>query len=248
MSWRLVAAAALLSAAPTGFAHRLDEYLQATMLRLEKGSVGAEIRLTPGVAVFPAVLASIDTDADGQLSDGERTAYAARVLRDLSLTIDGSSVRLSLVSAQFAKTEEMKEGLGRIQLEFRAVLPGGGPNRRIVFRNHHQSGMAAYLVNALIPSDPDIHLTSQSRSEDQSVYQLDYVQCGAVPPGPLSFGWWAGDRLWTSTVALLILARLGWLLRGRAWQAQASGAEAKAETCNPIHKPSEGAVETGIRS
>jgi hypothetical protein len=236
MSRRLVAAAVLLSAAPTGFAHRLDEYLQATMLRLEKGSVGAEIRLTPGVAVFPAVLASIDTDADRLISDGERTAYATRVLRDLSLTIDGSPVRLSLVSVQFAKTEEMKEGLGEIQLECRAVLPGGGPDRRIVFRNHHQSGMAAYLVNALVPRDPDIHLTSQSRSEDQSVYQLDYVQSGGVLPGPLSIGWWAGDRLWASAGALLLLARLGWLLRGRAWRVRPPVAGTNAQTCSPIQR------------
>jgi hypothetical protein len=34
--------AILLSAAMPSFGHRLDEYLQATMLRVEKDSVGAE--------------------------------------------------------------------------------------------------------------------------------------------------------------------------------------------------------------
>src|SRR5258708_26785272 len=106
------AGAILLSAGTPSFAHRLDEYLQATMVRVEMDFVGAEIRLTPGIAVFPVVLASIDGDADGLISDAEQSAYAARVLRDLSLTIDGDPVRLRLVSSKFAKIEEMMEGLG----------------------------------------------------------------------------------------------------------------------------------------
>ena len=33
------------------FAHRLDEYLQATTVSLDKEHVGLELRLTPGAAV-----------------------------------------------------------------------------------------------------------------------------------------------------------------------------------------------------
>ena len=50
--------------------------------RLEKDRVQAQIRLTPGVAVFPIVLAKIDTDADGVISEAEQRAYAERVLGD----------------------------------------------------------------------------------------------------------------------------------------------------------------------
>ena len=48
MSARLVLvwAVVLLTATPAG-AHRLDEYLQATTIAVEKGRVHAEIRLTP---------------------------------------------------------------------------------------------------------------------------------------------------------------------------------------------------------
>jgi hypothetical protein len=167
--------------------------------------------------VFPVVLASIDTNADGLISDAEQHVYAERVLRDLSLTIDGDRLRLRLVSAKFATTEEMKEGLGEIQLEFRADLPTGGPKRRLVFKNHHLSGIAAYLVNSLVPRDLDIRLTAQNRNEDQSVYQLDYTQAG-VPSSPLSFGWWSGDRLWMSAAGLLFLARLAWHWRAGRWR------------------------------
>jgi hypothetical protein len=201
-----VAGAILLSAVSPAFAHRVDEYLQATMLSVGTDFVRGEIRLVPGVAVFPVVFASIDTDANGVLSEGERSDYAARVLRDLSLTIDGASVRLSLMSARFADAAELKEGLGEIRFEFRADLPRGGPNRKLVFQNHHQSRIAAYLVNSLVASDPDIRITAQNRNEDQSVYQLDYAQAG-VRASPLSPGWWSTERLWAGAAALLLLVR-----------------------------------------
>jgi hypothetical protein len=58
-------------------AHRLDEYLQAAMLSLEKDRVQVQLRLTPGVAVFPFIVSIIDTDSDGAISIGEQRAYAA---------------------------------------------------------------------------------------------------------------------------------------------------------------------------
>ena len=220
MRLRFAAGAILLCTGATAFAHRLDEYLQATMFSVESDRIEAQVRLTPGVAVFPVVFASIDTDADGLISGAEQNAYAQRVIRDLSLTIDGNPLQLRLVSSRFAAAGEMREGLGEIQLELRADLPSGGPNRRLVFTNHHQSRLAAYLVNTVVPRDAGIRLTAQKRAEDQSLYQLDYVQAG-VPAGPWSPAWWSGDRLWTAAAVLLLLARFVWLWGADAWRAQA---------------------------
>ena len=119
MKSRLIASLILLSLGNPAFAHRLDEYLQATMISLEKDRVAAQIRLTPGVAVFPIVIATIDTDHDGVISKAEQRAYAERVLADLSLSIDGDRLRLQLISAVFPKVEEMREGLGDIQRNHR---------------------------------------------------------------------------------------------------------------------------------
>ncbi len=85
MKTRLFAAGVilLLVGAPAS-AHRLDEYLQATTISVEKDRVQAEIRLTPGLAVFRRVLAYIDTDANGVISGAEQRAYAERVRLDLS--------------------------------------------------------------------------------------------------------------------------------------------------------------------
>lgn len=215
MKLSLVAGIAILLLAGTsGSAHRLDEYLQATTISVEKDRVQAQIRLTPGVAVFAIVLASIDTDADGVISEAEQQAYARRVLRDLAMTIDGERARLRLMSTKFPKTEEMKEGRGEIQLEFDADVPYSGTNRRLIFENHHQNRIAAYLVNCLVPRDPDIRVIGQNRNYEQSFYRLDYEQAG-VRSGPLSFAWWAGGRGWLGIVALFLFARLAWVLRQR---------------------------------
>jgi hypothetical protein len=174
------AALLLLLPAPA-FAHRLDEYLLATMLSVESGRVEGSMRLVPGVAVSSAVIASIDTNGDGALSDVEQQAYAQRVLRDLSLIVDGQRLALRLVSATFPSIDAMKQGIGEIQLDFTVDLPRGGTNRRLIFENHHQSKIAVYLVNCLAPQDKTIQIAGQSRNENQSFYQLDFTQGSGGP-------------------------------------------------------------------
>ena len=203
---RAAAAAALLlfGAAPAS-AHRLDEYLQATTISVQKDHITAQLRLTPGVAVFPAAFAAMDADGDGVLSAAEQRAYAEVVLRDLSLTLDGVPLRPRLVAATFPTAEAMREGLGEIQIEFDAAVPAGGADRRLTFENRHQRRIAVYLVNALVPRDPDIRIVGQDRNDEQSVYRLDYTQAGAGP-ALLSLAWWSGPGGWLGVVALLPMA------------------------------------------
>lgn len=181
------ALAVLLLAAPA-FAHRLDEYLEATLLTVEKDRITGQIRLTPGIAVLPIVLADIDAN------------YPDHVLRDLSLSIDGDPLPLRLVSAKFAAAEEMKEGLGEIVIDFEASVPRTGRNRLLTFENHHQSRIGVYLVNCLVSRDPDIKLGTQHRNESQSFYQLDYVQSSVN--WPLTF---------LAAMIAVMLARVAWL-------------------------------------
>jgi hypothetical protein len=166
MNARLLATSAivLFLGAPAS-AHRLDEYLQATLIALDKEHVQASVRLIPGVAVSSAVIASIHSNGDGVFSEAEQKNYAQRVLNDLSLTVDGKPASPRLVSEKFPAIEQMKEGLGEIQIEFTVNLPRGGPERKIIFENHHQSAISVYLVNALVPRDPDIRIVAQNRNE-----------------------------------------------------------------------------------
>lgn len=209
MNGRLLTAAAIvLSLTVSASAHRLDEYLQATILSVEKDHLQASMRLIPGVAVSSAVIASIDSNGDGIISELEQPDYAMRVLDDLLITVDGNRVKPTLVSVEFPRVEQMKEGLGEIHIEFRVDLPSGGPNRRLTLENHHQNRNAAYLVNCLVPRDHDIHIVGQTRNEQQSFYQLDYLQNGAPVSSP-SLDWSDSVWRWVGAFGFASVFRLG---------------------------------------
>ena len=206
MKAKLTAALALfLCLTVNGFAHRLNEYLQATMFSVEKDRLHSSMRLVPGVAVSSRVLASIDLNHDGLISPDEQQAYSQSVLRDLSLSLDGHLLTPRLVSLKFPAVEEIKEGLGEINIEFIANLPRGGPNRKLVFENHHQKPISAYLVNCLVPGDHAIQIIDQNRNENQSFYSLNYRQGSGSSPEPLS----GGHALFSAFGMMGSLFRLG---------------------------------------
>ncbi|MBV8843308.1 MAG: hypothetical protein JO307_10910 [Bryobacterales bacterium] len=209
----IMAAIFLLTGYPA-CAHRLDEYLQGALISIEKNRVHVEITLTPGIAVYRYVLAGIDTDADGVISQAEQRAYAGRVLRDAYLAIDGHPLTPRMVSARFPTIEDMKEGIGQIKIEFDAGLPREGQHRRLTFENHHQDRIAAYQVNCLVPRDPDIRVIAQNRNYSQSVYELDYSQAG-VASEPLAKGM-------LGAAALLLFARVLWIWRKRDYRVAAA--------------------------
>jgi hypothetical protein len=183
----IIAAIILLSIPASAFAHRLDEYLQATILSVDANRLDGSMRLMPGVAVSSAVIATIDTDGDGVISAAEQNAYAQRVLRDLFLNMNGRALTPRLVSAEFPPVDEIKQGIGEIHVVFSADLPTGDPIGRIVFENRHQSAIAVYLVNTLVPTDKNIQITAQTRNENQSLYQVDFAQRENKPHALLSF-------------------------------------------------------------
>jgi hypothetical protein len=197
----LLLVASLLLVATPAAAHRLDEYLEATTIAVWKDRVEVQLRLAPGVAVLPTVLAGVDANADGVLSGAEQRAYAERVLRDLSLRVDGDRLRLRLVSTTYPSIVELQAGRGEILIALEAAVPRGRASRQLTFENRHQSRIAAYLVNGLVPRDPDIRIAAQSRNYEQSFYRMDYLQAGAGPDST-SPGWWL------ATAALLQAALL----------------------------------------
>jgi hypothetical protein len=78
----------LLAFPSNGSAHRLDEYLQATLVTIEPGDIKLQINLTPGVAVAEQVLALIDRDRDGVIFTNEAAAYAEQVRHELTIQLD----------------------------------------------------------------------------------------------------------------------------------------------------------------
>jgi hypothetical protein len=174
--------------------------------------------------VLPLVLSAIDADHDGVIAESEQRAYAIRVLRDLSLTAGGDPLTLRVIAIKFPTLDEMKEGLGEIELAFAAEIPGGGGPRSLVFENRHQSRIAAYQVNCLVPRDPAIRILSQTRNYLQSSYRLEYTQPGAAP----SLAWGGGLA---GTVALLFAARLAFTSGRRPRTTSSSPPASSRESC-----------------
>src|SRR5437763_15773551 len=86
---------------PGAAAHRLDEYLQATLIGVSRNGVEVGIQLTPGVSVLPVVMAAIDRDRDGRISAEEERAYASRVAREVELRVEGVPAALSVTESRF---------------------------------------------------------------------------------------------------------------------------------------------------
>jgi hypothetical protein len=194
------ATAILLLCSIPAWAHRIDEYLQATILSLELDQVHASMRLIPGVMVAPSVIAMIDTNHDGVFSEDEKRAYADRVLRDLSLSIDEQAMKLRLDSWNIPDASLLRDGLGEIHLEYHVDLsPSAAATRTLVLANRHLNGSSVYLVNVEVPQDPTLRIADQKRNQRQSVYELDYQQtngsAGRSSGGLVLRGWWNGLQL-----------------------------------------------------
>jgi hypothetical protein len=174
----LLALGLLLPGSAPAEAHRLDEYLQATRLAVSRDRVVVELDLTPGVMVAKQVFATIDRDGDARVSPIEIEDYARRVLRDLSLLVDGRPYTLTLARAESSSWEEIREGEGTIHLEAFADTPLARGVHRIRYANMHESTSGVFLVNALKPSAPAVAIRSQRRDMQQHGIDLD-VDVGA---------------------------------------------------------------------
>jgi hypothetical protein len=203
----VVIAACVLIFGKAAFAHRIDEYLQATILSVEGNRVQASMRLIPGILVSSSVIAAIDGNGDGAFSDGEERAYAQRVLDDLTITIDGKSVPPKLISWSFPQPAQMRDGLGEIHIEYAMDLPSGGQDRSLIVANHHLPATSVYLMNVLVPRDPGVRIVAQKRNERQSLYELDYRQMGTA--GAAQITPWGRARVWLNGVQVASLFRLG---------------------------------------
>ena len=167
---------ALLALPSAVFAHRDDQYLQATLVAIEPSGVRLQINLTPGVAVAERVIAEIDRDRDGAISNTEAAAYAELLKRDLTLRLDGRTLELKLSASEFVPPEELRTGAGIIQVEFSAIsgaLAAGA--HRLTLENRHSTPMSVYLINAAQPRSATVRITTQKRNDNQSTGEIEFT-------------------------------------------------------------------------
>ena len=173
---------ALLLLVPEAFAHRLNEYLEAATISLLPGKILMELRLTPGRDVAANVQRKIDLNGDHHISPEEQRTYLATLDHDLLITLDGRTIALTSISFSFPTVEAMNNGVGDILITY-GINTGNEDllHHQLVLKNGHYSSIAVYLVNCLLPADTGIHVTGQIRSNDQSVYQLDFTTGNTQP-------------------------------------------------------------------
>jgi len=201
-----VSALLALSLVGGGAAHRLDEYLQATLIGVTRDGTDVEIQLTPGVAMLPVFMAVVDQDGDGRISPGEERAYVGRVAREVELRVDGVPAPLSLIESNFPTLEAMQEGLGTIRVKLHATRSG----HELRFENRHLPQVSVYLVNCLAAPSDGLVVRRQKRDEAQRSIEFEY-SFGAVTAGPRAAGIALGP-FWPAAIGMLLVVRMAVLV------------------------------------
>jgi hypothetical protein len=198
-----VSALLALSLMEGAAAHRLDEYLQATLIGVTRDAIDVEIQLTPGVAMLPVLMAVIDQDRDGRISSGEERAYVGRVEREVELRVDGVPAPLSLIESKFPTIEAMREGLGTIRMKLRTARSG----HDLRFENRHLPQVSAYLVNCLAAPSDGLVVRRQERDEAQRSIEFEYSFGVGAVPGPRA-AWIALGHSGRPRIGMLLVARM----------------------------------------
>ena len=135
-----------------------------------------ELDLTPGITLAEAIIADIDRNRDGALSQDEQRHYAGSVLSAMALEVDGTPVRARLTTASFPDVAAMRQGEGIIRLQSTATFPrpSTGPHQ-LLFRNGHHPDRSVYLANALVPASDAVAVTAQRRDTYQTELTIDYM-------------------------------------------------------------------------
>ena len=155
-------------------AHRLDEYLQATRLGIERERLQVEINLTPGAEIASQIALLIDTDRNGVISDAEGADYVRRVVEAVTLSVDGGRVPIRIDGHELPGAAAMAAGVGTIRIRGSATLTTGAGRHHLVYSNGHLPQLSVYLVNALVPSDPRVAIGVPHRDYVQRAIDVDF--------------------------------------------------------------------------
>jgi hypothetical protein len=203
--WSLLIVVLLVPA--TANAHRLDEYLQATRVAIERDRVVVDVDLTPGISIARRVTGWIDLNSDGEISSSESLAYGREVLGSLVLSVDGATMPLGLIETQAPTIADMANGVGTVRVRASAAMASRGTGRHeLTVVNTHRPESSVYLANALVPSDKGVEIVGQRRSHDQHSLTIEYdVETSAFRARVL----WLGAAFTLFGAALWRRRRLG---------------------------------------
>ena len=157
-------------------AHSLDQYVQASYITVAPSQIGVELDVTPGVLIAPQVLALLDANGDQQISDAEGQAYAARILKDVTLTVDGQPQVLRVTKIEMPTYLVMQAGYGtmRVFTQTNAGSAWSGTHQ-LAYTNSYQTTGIAYQVNAFLDDTKQVTLGTQNRDATQQSITMDFI-------------------------------------------------------------------------
>ncbi len=172
---------AVLASPRAALAHPLDVYLQATYITVAPSEIVVELNLTPGVLVAPEVLAHLDADGDGQITDAEGRAYVDTLLRDVVLQVDEQPLALTVTKIDMPAYLNLQAGYGTIRV-FTTATPAAGltGTHQIAYANNNAPTGVAYQVNTFVDTGAAITLGKQNRDDIQQRLTVDYAIGGGA--------------------------------------------------------------------
>lgn len=164
----------LFTARPAS-AHPLDVYLQSSYLTISATSVDVELDLSPGVLVAPAVLSTLDVDGDRDVSRAEARTYAANVLAEVTVEVDGTAWDLRMTAVDTPSYLVLQAGYGTLRVHATASGSGAGGSSQhsLTYRNGFTGADVSYQVNAYL--DDAVTVDRQQRSDTQQQSTITYT-------------------------------------------------------------------------
>lgn len=181
----------LLLLPATASAHPLDQVVEATYVTVGDGVVDLELKVSPGSLVAEPIVAALDADGDGTISDAEGDAYARAMLSALTLTLDGETVTLLEAGIEVPTVLALRAGYGEVVIHAAGTLPpiDGATAAALVVTNADTTAGATFQANAFVEAGAAVDLGLQTRSEDQRMLRV-----------PVTFGTAAGTAPGTAPV------------------------------------------------
>ncbi len=177
---RFAALALFLFPGPA-MAHPVDEVVQSVYLFLGADAVLLELDMTPGSAVSGSVTGPLDADPDRSITDAEARDFAAMVLEQSSLMIDGETLTLKVQSAT-APPYDMLEQAGDTLRIFASAGHADTEGAHVLhYVNSYAPAKTLRDANIFLQPDGDwvYEVTAQDGSDDGSELTVRYT---AAPP------------------------------------------------------------------
>ena len=131
-------------------AHPVDEVVQGAYLTLVPSGVQLELDLTPGSQVAISVLKSLDANGDRQISTSEARAFAARVLAQSSLLLDGATLSWTLDEVTVPPYQNLALGSDTLRIYATAKLTVKAGAHTLSYTNRYQPAKSQCIANIFL--------------------------------------------------------------------------------------------------